>query len=276
MKKNSLGTVVRDSEQVEESEDFLSIFEFGYTGIKERVYKRDHEEVIKWIDFFNERFRKKKIFETFEGKHPLPDFTKAQVVGSLWYQFSDFMPWFLSQATANADSNEVRHYIIQTAFEELGMRDVHEIHPEMFWGVVKASGVSDADRARLGRNHGIKQVLAFLKTSLLECKTQSEILGMVLGLEMPAQENIESIFYSVAHSKEVEAMLTESKFFKLHRQLEEEHIRLAISNFLRFCPSQVEKQEFIKGYDLGITFWEMFWENASKTIESEKRNAIDQ
>ena len=45
-------------------------------------------------------------------------------------------------------TNEKRHYVIQTAFEELGMRDAREIHPDI-WQVVKTAGVTDRDRERV-------------------------------------------------------------------------------------------------------------------------------
>jgi hypothetical protein len=185
------------------------------------------------------------------------------------------MPWFLCQAAAMVSTNEKRHYVIQTAFEELGMRDAREIHPDMFWDAAKAVGIAEEERAAIHREPAPAAVLASLRAMLLSYKTDEEVLGILLGLEIPARENIETVFSSLAHSRDARATLDAHKFFVLHRQIEIEHVRLTVSNFLRFCTEDAQKERFIRGFDDGLAFWRSFWGSASDEVSRLKGAAVN-
>ena len=247
--------------------NYRDIAALGYDYVQEKTYTADHPEVVASANSFLKRFREKQIFETFDASHSTPSLTKARVVGTQWHRFSDLMPYILCAASAKVSNNRLRHYTIQTAYEELGARNADEIHHEMFWETAVMAGAKNTDRDALSDEPEISHALSFIEKSLMESKSDEEILGLLLGLEICAQENIETVFSSLAHTKELEEKLAETKFFKLHRQLEMEHIRLDVSIFLRFCQNSKEKtQLFTKGFDAGVDFWEQFWSGIAKII----------
>ena len=241
----------------------------GYSETKEATYTSEHPGIVTWTHEFGRKVEEKKIFDVFTTLHAEPSQEKARVVGVLWHRFSDFMPWFLCQAAAKVSSNEKRHYVIQTAFEELGMRDAGEIHPDMFWKAAQIAGVTDEARDRIRSASEPAEALNGLRAALSATQSDAEILGLLLGLEIPAVENIETILASLSHGDTVARQLNDHKFFKLHRMIETEHVRLTVANFLRFCSSENDKALFIKGFDRGLEFWERFWTTAANEISCE-------
>lgn len=240
----------------------------GYNGIREQTFTADHPAVLEWTRYFEKLTADAEIFRDFEERNPTSSLKQATVVAALWHRFSAFMPWFLCQAAAMVSSNEKRHYVIQTAFEELGMRDVREIHPDMFWSAAELAGVNVAEREQTLNAPAPTRVLLDLRAALLSYKTDEEVLGILLGLEIPAIENIETVFSSLAHNEISRSRLYAHKFFRLHRQIETEHVRLTVSNFLRFCTTEEQKDLFVRGFNDGLKFWRNFWDSASDTIAS--------
>lgn len=249
--------------------------DLGYNGTIEEIYTSSNEQVAAWTRRFESHVHELNIFPSFENSCPVSA-TRAQTVGVLWHEFSSFMPWFLCQAAAMVTTNEKRHYVIQTAFEELGMRNSKEIHPDMFWEAAKSVGVDDSTRESVGKSKEAIEVLGFLKNTLLQYKTDEEILGILLGLEIPAVENIETVFRSLAHNEIALAKLEENKFFRLHRQIEIEHVRLTVSNFLRFCPNEDQQHRFVSGFFDGLKFWSNFWSTAASLNRSFIEGGIDE
>lgn len=243
-----------------------------YLGVKEAVYSASHPEVLKWTKFFHDRTIQRDIFSAMSEIEPSPE--KARVVSVQWHRFSEFMPAFLCQAAAMVTTNEKRHYVVQTAFEELGMRDVHEIHPDMFWAAAATAGASDADRMRMRGPGPVQSVLDDLWRSLVSFKSDSEVLGILLGLEIPAEENIEMIFTSLGYSEPVRTELAKTKFFALHRAIEIEHVRLTVSNFLRFCSNEEQRAQFVIGFDAGLYFWKRYWSAVSEAVSCEVRSEV--
>lgn len=92
------------------------------------------------------------------------------------------------------------------------------------------------------------------------------VLSLLLGLEIPAIENIETIFNSMAYNMVAKNTLNNEKFFILHREIEIEHIRSAVCNFVRFQKSELDILNFNKGFNDGIIFWKIFWATIKKTI----------
>jgi hypothetical protein len=240
----------------------------GYSGTIENTYTAGHEEIGKWTQKFEADVETLNIFSQFESACP-KSHARAVVIGSLWHRFSTFMPWFLCQAAAMVSTNEKRHYVIQTAFEELGMRDAREIHPDMFWEVAKTAGVTDRDRDQVLSAELPAKAIEFLRLKLKGYSSDEEVLGILLGLEIPAEENIETVFKSLAHTDALSSTLNETKFFRLHRQIESEHVRLTISNFLRFCETEDERIRFTRGFRDGLMFWQLFWGSAQAMINDE-------
>lgn len=240
----------------------------GYNETKEDVFVESHPDVIHWTKIFHDQVNKLNAFSEIEKSINKPSAQAATVVAIAWHRFSDFMPGFLCRAAAMVSTNTIRHYVIQTAFEELGMRDVNDIHPHMFWQAAELVGIRSTDKLRIAHLDQVDKVLADLEESLIQSNSDGEILGLLLGLEIPATENIETLFESMAHSTEAKEALTQSRFFTIHRQVEPEHVRLTVSNFLRFCSSQKDKERFQAGFENGIQFWKKFWDLTSKITNS--------
>lgn len=245
--------------------------ELGYHGIEEKLYTADHPEVIQWSGIFDERYRSKGIFERFEAKHPRPAKARAIVVGTQWHRFSADVPWVLCRAAAQVSTNRKRHYVIQTAFEELGMRDETQIHEEMFRATTYLVGVTRADYERLKQVPEVTRALTFLRAKLTSYRSDAPVLGLLLGLEIPARENIETVFSGLCHEPSHDKLLTGTTFFKFHRCLELEHIRLTVSNFLRFCATPAERRSFTTGFNDGIAFWDQFWRAVSAALVRETK-----
>ncbi|BCA96951.1 hypothetical protein TUM19329_33120 [Legionella antarctica] len=253
--QSAVSKIVNDSKK----DELKFANQYGYTGVKEALYTSDHPEVVFWTGFFQNRFKERKIFEQFEEQTSGNDIHKAVAIATQWYRFSSIMPWILCKAATVVSNNIKRHYVIQGAYEELGMRDVNEIHPERFREAAIDAGV---DESLFEKHQGFSRVndsLDKLVKSLTTSKTDAEVMGILLGLECPAEENVETLFLGLALTPEIKAQLLKSIFFRIHRAIECEHIRLAVSNFLRFNSDEVSKKDFIKGFDQGIQFWVEFW-----------------
>lgn len=237
-----------------------------YNSAQETHFSSKNPQLLEWVDFFTTRFRQKKIFETFSLDFESST-TNANIVAIAWHQFSEFMPYFLCQACALLSSNEKRHFAIQTAFEELGMRNVNKIHHNMFWDAAKSANCAE-DVIKYFTS--IKTHLSWLKFLLLKAKNDSYVLGILMGLEGPAEENIELIFNSLAHDEPSKKILASHEFFVVHRQVEVEHVRLTVANFLRFCEKTDDRKDFINGFDDGIEFWNRFWNTVKLELNALK------
>jgi len=242
-----------------------------YTPIQEKLYVAEHPEVVASTAYFHDRVMSQKIFERFETRSGGPSFEKAVAVAGAWHAFSEFMPWFLTQAAAMMGDNRKRHYVIQTAFEELGMRREDEIHHEMFWSAASEIGLRQDHRDRLSKEPKVQSALNDLRMALLNAGSDAEILGLLLGLEMPADENIDTVFLGMAYSEEASRRLSETQFFQIHRAIEVEHVRLTISNYLRFCRSDKSKAQYKAGFDAGTEFWSTFWTAVGDLVLKEKK-----
>lgn len=239
----------------------------GYTGVKEAVYTAEHPDVIYWTKFFHERFREKKIFENFEAKTTHTDIHKAVAVATQWYRFSSIMPWILCKAATMVTGNVKRHYVIQGAYEELGMRDVNEIHPERFREAAVDAGVDDSLFEKHQGFTPVNTCLDKLVAALTDSRNDAEVMGLLLGLECPAEENVETLLLGLVQTPEIKEQLLKSIFFRIHKAIECEHIRLTISNFLRFNRDDSSRKDFIHGFDQGIQFWVEYWDGVEKLTQ---------
>lgn len=240
----------------------------GYASTVEKVHSIEHPEVKEWMSYFQKKIVESKIFQDFNDRTAKFGNAKAAVVANQWYQFSKFVPWLLCFAASRMSSNEKRHYVIQTAFEELGMRNVEEIHADLFKQAAESLSIKINQQENY-ENLDAGEPIAYLANAVKNCKNESVVLGMLLGLEGPARENIETIFESMDYLSNEEVQLEKNVFFVLHRQIEIEHIRLTVANFLKFCFSPTQKEDFICGFEEGLTFWKMFWTKTSELIQLE-------
>ncbi len=240
-----------------------------FERVNEVTYTNQNPKVLEQTEVFYKRANVPEIFSGI-GKTIISYPSLAQkIVGSAWHEFSDIMPWVLCTLASKVNTNLVRHYIIQGAFEELGGRNCNDIHPDQFLSALNVAGIRDVDIKNYQEKYSNRKAIGRLVDNVKSLTETSEVLGFGLGLEIPAVENIETVFSALTPSLELKEKVAETPFFKIHRVIEEEHIRLHTSNFLRFCSSDVEKEQFYKGFDLAIRFWMIFWSEAALLTKEE-------
>lgn len=230
----------------------------AFDSIEELEFTQDHPEVIDVAETFRQRGDFGQAFRTVqENCHKHPE-KGALVVGAAWLQFTETVPWLLCSLASNADDNLARHFLIQTAFEELGSRSRGAIHSHLF---AKSLDLSSSGQARtrqyLEESGGFRALSVLEKAAQL--KGNAQVMGVCLGLELPANENIQTLLVGLGHKSDLLEQLSKSPFFRIHTVVEDEHIRLSVANFLHFCRSENEKLRFKEGFDLGIRFWKEFW-----------------
>ncbi len=192
---------------------------------------------------------KNKIFDK-----PLPPTKEsAAILAEYWYEFSSVMPWFLCLAGAKVSTNEMRQSLIRVAHEELGEGDANNLHCEKFRGAVLSTGID----FELPNSDSI--VIGLLKSSIKKANSPHQVLGLCLGLEIIANENIDFLFRGLAFDSSAQTALEDSYFFKIHRVNEDSHIFYNVSNFLKFCSSSSEKKRFLVGFENALDFWRIFW-----------------
>ena len=237
--------------------------------VYETVYDKDSKEVIEWTQYFSERANIPEIFSEISKRLSTKNYLHAEVVGTFWHHFSALAPQVMSLAAARVDNNLMRHYIVQIIFEELGTRNHRLIHPDLFLDAIESIGISSLRRQELVARHLQKLGFNLLSQVMDEAKSNSEILGVLLGLEIDANENIQTIFDALSFNDEATTKIKDTPFFKIHRIAEDEHIRLDVANFLRFCQTESEKEKFFLGFDKAVNFWTHYWNAMSEIIDSE-------
>lgn len=221
----------------------------------------EQAELKKWINYFSNHHKVSESKSNFLKNEPLSSHQSACALGALWYEFSDFMPWFLSMAAASVSTNEMRQSLIQVAHEELGEGNKNQLHSEQFKKALSQAGIVFSHCSFTSEH------IDYLKEKLLTVKSEYTVLGLCLGLEIIANENIESLIGKLSLTPKMSAALESSYFFKVHRVNEDQHIEYNIKNFLHFCSSEIEKEKFMQGFEEALDFWHQFW---SKVASLEK------
>lgn len=235
----------------------------------ENCYDKDSSEVIKWTEYFTKRANIPEIFGEVGKRISTKKFLHTEIVGTFWHHFSALAPQVMSIASARVDNNFMRHYIVQILFEELGTRNHKLIHPDLFLDAIESIGVTTKRRNELVSKHLSKLGFNELSRIMNEAKSNSEILGILLGLEIDANENIQAIFQALTFNEGATQKIKNTPFFKIHRIAEDEHIRLDVANFLRFCGSDDEREKFSQGFDKSVIFWKKYWDAMASIIDSE-------
>jgi hypothetical protein len=235
--------------------------------IPEMTYDYNHPDVVHWTKHFMDKASEYNVFDGMNStlnRHR--SFQTASVVATAWYQFTCYVPSFITKAVALTDDPERQHHLIQIAYDELGGRDKNFIHSKLFVEAIEKVGLM------IDSNHdavGIKQTLDSLDSTLLKTSSQYGIVGLLLSFEIIAEENIEKLYQGLCFDVSCEKILSETPFFKIHRADETEHIRHSIANFLRFCKTEDQVGDFKISFDQGILFWKAFWEKMTFYIENE-------
>jgi hypothetical protein len=235
--------------------------------VRDNHYRLDNPEVLFWTKSFRERANIDQIFEKMKTMNETPSKTTANVVGASWLSFSSWVPKLLILNALKVTSNLMRHYIIQIVFEELGSRKKEEIHSDLFAQTLREIGITNLDIWKVQDAFGL-DLFNELYSKSENASSDAEVLGLNLGLEINAKENIETLFNSLAYSEDARSRVENSLFFKIHKIVETEHIRLTVSNFLRFCPTEGDKHDFMNGFDYSIAYWNEFWDRNCSLVSS--------
>lgn len=221
--------------------------------LTEQDFSREGDSIERWTKSFLAHPTvielKDKIFE----KPLAATKESAAILAEYWYEFSSVMPWFLCLAGTKVSTNEMRQSLIRVAFEELGEGKATDLHCEKFREAVLSTGVD------FERRDSDSVVIGLLKTFINEASSPYQVLGLCLGLEIIANENIDFLFRGLAFDAKARTALEDSYFFKIHRVNEDNHIFYNVSNFLKFCSSNAQKKEFLAGFDNALDFWRIFW-----------------
>ncbi len=235
--------------------------------IPEMEYGYDHPEVIFWTQHFMSEAQKRNVFANIKaalaGKRSL---IAAQTMATAWYDFTRYVPTFITKAVAQTHDPERQHHLIQIAYDELGGRNKEFIHSQLFLKAIETIGVKIEPNLSCS---SIKEVLQVLDRTLAHTHSQSGIIGLLLSFEIIAEENIETLFDGLCYSDEYDEILSDTPFFKIHRADETEHIRHSVANFLRFCNTETDREEFKRSFDQGIDYWHRFWDQCARLIHLE-------
>ncbi len=224
-----------------------------------RLLESDNPSIDELTAFFHKLAEVKSIFGANLEISKLDSFQNANIVATLWNQFSEFMPKFLSSIASGYVDNEERFSAVQIAWEELGEGNRNNIHAKIFRDAVEMLGIQTS---LTGINC---ESLNILKNFLVASPSDKERLGIGLGLEIMANENISTLFKYNCFNKDKKIKLAQSDFFKIHFKNEDEHIASNIKNFT-FCKSDKDKLDFIRGFKVGVKFWTSFWDEALNYI----------
>lgn len=234
--------------------------------IPENEYDYDHPEVVHWTNYFQQEAQKHNVFvninATIAARRSI---VAAESMATAWYDFTRYVPAFICKAVVQTDDAERQHHLIQIAYDELGGRDKNFIHSKLYLEALDKAGIELMGESMAS----IKGVLKSLDNTMSSMQSQYGIVGLLLSFEIIAEENIEMLFNCLCYEERVESILSATKFFKIHRADETEHIRHSIANFLRFCKTEQQRHEFKLAFDAGIDFWQRFWDQNARIINLE-------
>lgn len=234
--------------------------------IPEEVYDYDHPDVVHWTNYFQAEANKHNAFVNINATISVKrSMIAAESMATAWYDFTRYVPSFICKAVAKTDDAERQHHLIQIAYDELGGRDKNFIHSNLFLEALDKAGIKIMNESLAS----IKGVLRGLDDTLMSTQSQYGIVGLLLSFEIIAEENIETLFNCLCYEERIEGILSATKFFKIHRADETEHIRHSVANFLRFCKTEQQRQEFKQSFDAGIDYWQRFWDQNARIINME-------
>lgn len=172
---------------------------------------------------------------------------------SCWEKFSNDMPTFLAKAASRLDDHRAKAAIVTTAWEELGEGDDRQNHAILFERAVNKSNIDPAvlDKER-------KQVSPPLPSGLA-LSSDRQIFGICVGLEIPANENISTLFNALCGVDGDHETIRNTQFFKIHFVNEDRHIAEGIGNAIRIYNVSTDDFEFMSGFRQASRFWRDYW-----------------
>jgi len=233
--------------------------------VEEWEFTCDHPQVMELSRVFREKAQLGASFDQVLESIRRDPKAGSLIVGAAWLEFTELVPWALCTLAGRVDNNLARHFVIQTAFEELGSRNRNAIHSDLFAQCIDQVGAGLSSTREWIATHPVR-ALETLKQSVAQASCTTEVMGLCLGLELPANENIQTLVEGIGTSESLRDRLLKTSFFRIHRVVEDEHIRLSISNYLHFCRTQKARDQFTRSFDQGIRFWREYWGEVSQRI----------
>lgn len=186
-------------------------------------------------------------------------YNRSLLVAQRWYAFSKFVPRILIASAHIAESEEQRSRLISIANDELGNGETDETHAKLFLRALFESGIELKGFSEDSSSSNLNEVF----DSLLDDLGDSSIaygLGMLCGLEIPAEEIVELLVDSLGHNEATRHSLSNSHFFVLHRQIEKAHKLHFAEHYILFCKGDNTKQrDFALGVERVLKFWKEYW-----------------
>ena len=240
------------------------------SSLKETNDTKIADPVSHYTDFFMRLAKPEEIFPPFKAAIPQQSYETSVVIGSLWYHLSEAIVDYLCTSLAKLENPYIRHFVVQTAYEELGEESEDKLHTDLLRHTLKVAGIHDNDILEWSGEMDVKASLDTLHAQLDECQTDAEIAGLLLGLEIIAFENIQNVVDSISYSEEVAARVLETDWVRMHNVMEEAHIRRAVSVFVRFMPDLTSQRKFVHRFSQAMDFWKAFW---GSVAQAASRNA---
>ncbi len=224
-------------------------------------------DINSWTSFFYEKANRYEIFDSTLNSLNFKTKESASIIGNKWLHFSNLMPKVLCLLASKVESNQARMRILQIAWEELGEGKAKQIHAEIFKSCITMADVNFNDKS----SNANRQLEKYAEGNF---RSTSEIFGLGLGLEIIAVQNIETLFNGLAYDPILASNLKETEFFQIHFQNEEGHIRHCIESFMKYCPEKINKIDFIIGFEKGLEFWKLFWDEVANELRSQHQQSF--
>lgn len=189
------------------------------------------------------------------------------IVGTRWLQFSEIMPLILSIMVQKASSNQERAKLAKTLYEELGEGNCENIHSNLYLNALLKSGLDTKSIESANVRWPPTEIYSLI--SEFQTASSAKILGMSMGLELIAQENISMLALAFRLGAKNEVDLRTDLFFSIHFENEINHIKENLELYFNLT-SVAGRHEYIEGVNRSMQFWKQFWSNNIFMIQESK------
>lgn len=210
---------------------------------------------------FTEMARIDEIFLPFEKVKS--DHKSLLQAGIPWLFFSQKIPEVLRLVADYSTDEEFSKNIAHICEDELGFGNPKANHAKLFKDCLIVQGLSDEAIVKSLETNKNRKVLNLIE----DVKTKNNEwfnLGLILGLEIVAYENINTVLSLI--SLEDKLRLFNMPYFKIHFVAEDEHINLNIQNYLGLSSSKEKRLLYLEGFNSGIEFWVDFWKPIQRNL----------
>ncbi|MCG8424006.1 MAG: iron-containing redox enzyme family protein [Proteobacteria bacterium] len=228
------------------------------------------EAVAYYMKFFTELAQPNRLFDSFRDAVPEKTPERAKIVGSLWYHLSEAIVDVLCLALAKLENPRIRHFVVQTAYEELGESSESKIHTDLLRDSLLVADVDENDILAWSGYPDVRDAITSLRDNLDACTSDAEICGVLLGMELIAYENIGNVVDYLSYSDEVARLVAATEWVRLHNTLEEAHIERSVSIFVRYVTSYTARRKFVGKFIQVMHFWERFWASIARAATPAK------